>query len=331
MSRANPRRVSSGHSELCYPLMTGNHGGKFVAAKTPVYLQYPSTTITAAIGCCDFNSIRVCTWMLIVWLYLSSLGAQSLHAQSGSNGVHGFGSTRSAAYQCVNTATGRIIPYCYMRFSAPVGIRTTGGHFHEVNRPSGKVATSRNGSFRDTVTIQANALGIATVWYKTNSRTIGQTEKLKVCGTVCNYHVYHVGLSNLHRVYPSSKWILVGGFTTGHGSIAYNHFMTLAAQAKLRTVVSNFLTRHPAQGKVALNDMSLNLGGVFDLRRDWSPPHRAHSYGTAVDVQARTVSTGYSIPASRVDDFLIECRGAGAKHAALESPGTSNQHIHCGW
>lgn len=179
MSRANPRRVSSGHSELCYPLMTGNHGGKFVAAKTPVYLQYPSTIITAAIGCCDFNSIRVCTWMLIVWLYLSSLGAQSLHAQSGSNGVHGFGSTRSAAYQCVNTATGRIIPYCYMRFSAPVGIRTTGGHFHEVNRPSGKVATSRNGSFRDTVTIQANALGIATVWYKTNSRTIGQTEKLK--------------------------------------------------------------------------------------------------------------------------------------------------------
>ena len=166
MSRANPRRVSSGHSELCYPLMTGNHGGKFVAAKTPVYLQYPSTIITAAIGCCDFNSIRVCTWMLIVWLYLSSLGAQSLHAQSGSNGVHGFGSTRSAAYQCVNTATGRIIPYCYMRFSAPVGIRTTGGHFHEVNRPSGKVATSRNGSFRDTVTIQANALGIATVWYK---------------------------------------------------------------------------------------------------------------------------------------------------------------------
>ncbi len=38
------------------------------------------------------------------------------------------------------------------------------------------------------------------------------------------------------------------------------------------------------QGSLGLNDMSLPVGGVFDLNGDWSPPHARHRFGTDCDI-----------------------------------------------
>lgn len=329
MDGVNPSRLNSGCLGMRRSRLIGHSQDQCIVGRTPVDLQCPPSIVTGMNDCHGTKKMRSVIWALVVGLCLWFLGTERISAQYRT---YGFGSIEAATFECRNVLTNRLVPFCSIRFSA-VSIRNSGGHFHNVNRPSGKVATSRNGPFRDTLRIRTNARGRVTVWFRTNSRTIGQSEAVIGCSdaNICGYEAYNAGLSNLYRVYPSSKWVLVGGYTTGHGGNSFNHWMTSTARAKLWTVVSRFLTTHPTQGKVALNDMSLNFGGVFDLRRNWSPPHFTHSYGTSVDVQARTVSTGYSIPASRVDDFLSECRAAGATSAALESPGTSNQHIHCGW
>lgn len=322
-------RASSGNSGTRLSRLIGQSRDQYVVGGTSVDLRCPSSIATGISGCYGSKGICKAIQALVVCFCLCSLGAERISAQ---NRIYGFGSITPVTFECRSILTGYLVPFCSLRFS-PATIENSGGHFHNVNRPSGKVATSRNGPFRDTVRVRTNAYGQATIWFKTNSRTIGQSEAVVACTNlnICGYQTYRVGLSNLHRVYSSSKWVLVGGYTTGHGGNSFNHWMNPTAIAKLRTVVSRFLAMHPTQGKVALNDMSLSLGGVFDIRRNWSPPHFRHSSGAAVDVQARTVSTGYSIPASRVNDFLTLCRAAGAKRAALESPGTSNQHIHCDW
>ncbi len=38
------------------------------------------------------------------------------------------------------------------------------------------------------------------------------------------------------------------------------------------------------QGSFGLNDMSLPLGGVFDIQAGWSPPHSRHRFGTDCDI-----------------------------------------------
>ncbi len=43
------------------------------------------------------------------------------------------------------------------------------------------------------------------------------------------------------------------------------------------------------QGSLGLNDMSLPLGGVFDINSDWSPPHSRHRFGTDCDIDRRVI------------------------------------------
>ena len=38
------------------------------------------------------------------------------------------------------------------------------------------------------------------------------------------------------------------------------------------------------QGSLGLNDMSLPLGGVFDIGAGWSPPHSRHRFGSDCDI-----------------------------------------------
>lgn len=225
-------------------------------------------------------------------------------------------------------ARGRRLANCQVTITVRP-TQNSGGHFHNNNRPSSKVASRETGPYRNSITVRTNTNGAAIFWIQTGN--IGQKERFTTCATACETLELDVGIGGLVEVPESSKWIRVGGNTTQHGGNQYNHWMTRSAKQKLERTVTRFLARYPQQGKIAVNDMSLPLGGVFDLGRRWRPPHHNHSYGTAVDVRARTSSGGYSVPSSRVAAFLEACRATGAVLAQLESPGTSNQHIHCEW
>jgi hypothetical protein len=45
-----------------------------------------------------------------------------------------------------------------------------------------------------------------------------------------------------------------------------------------------YQNKRDVQRPLSLNDMTLPLGGLFDVNHDWAPPHRSHRDGTDVDV-----------------------------------------------
>jgi hypothetical protein len=84
---------------------------------------------------------------------------------------------------------------------------------------------------------------------------------------------------------------------------------------------------HGVPRPLSLNDMTLPLGGLFDIRHDWAPPHRSHRDGTDADVNRKV--NNVIIECSLKDRHLIEIlRGVlpNVKHTA---PGDTNSALLC--
>lgn len=105
MGDVNLRRVGSGHSEMCHRQFIGLLGVQFMVGRTSVELPCTSAIYTVFNGRPNLNCIRGSAWTLVIWLCLSSLGAQSLHAQRSSHPVHAFGSTHAKTFVCVSGLT----------------------------------------------------------------------------------------------------------------------------------------------------------------------------------------------------------------------------------
>jgi hypothetical protein len=76
------------------------------------------------------------------------------------------------------------------------------------------------------------------------------------------------------------------GQTTTHPS---NHNASTELHLMLRDLGARYnLEADPAdQGSLGLNDMSLPLGGLFDINAGWSSPHSRHRFGTDCDIDRR--------------------------------------------
>jgi len=62
-----------------------------------------------------------------------------------------------------------------------------------------------------------------------------------------------------------------------------NHWGTPAMVVALGALADSFYARYSK--RLEYNDMSLQLGGVLDLNRDWKPPHDEHRVGTSADLR----------------------------------------------
>jgi hypothetical protein len=91
---------------------------------------------------------------------------------------------------------------------------------------------------------------------------------------------------------------------------------------------------------VGLNDMSLPFGGVFDVGSasqgippgSWVEPHKTHDRGRSADFKFKPGEANSILgDPGVVDEFLRICRVNGLSFAQVESAGTSNQHVHCGF
>lgn len=73
------------------------------------------------------------------------------------------------------------------------------------------------------------------------------------------------------------------GATTQHGS---NHYASHELHEMVRTMATyyNIMASDPKKGSVGINDMSLQLGGIFDISGGWSTPHSRHRIGTDSDI-----------------------------------------------
>ena len=191
-----------------------------------------------------------------------------------------------------------------------------------------KVGESSSGPFSTRLTVNTGSSGVKTVWFKTHA--IGQYEDVHLRNTRTNQRTvrtFLVGYDDLRPVPENSLWFHVGG-TTSHGGNYYSHWMTPYARGKFTQAVISFNTDNSNRVRIAVNDMSLPKGGTFDINRNWRPPHRSHSRGTAVDVRANGAPG--SIPAGLADEFVVACEEGDATYAAAEGSG-AQYHVHCHW
>ncbi len=170
-------------------------------------------------------------------------------------------------------------------------------------------------------------------------QAIGNPEFISNCvGSTCaNLDLGVVGYTPIYWVEEKPEYIHVG-FTRQHvNSNSYNHWMQPTAAYGIWNATKDYISRHPEQGRMALNDMALPFGGLFDIAGLWRPSHWNHQYGTAVDVRARSANHPplgeYSLPDDPAlhDQFLDDCTNRGAIIAQRENTGKENQHIHCEW
>ena len=110
----------------------------------------------------------------------------------------------------------------------------SGGHFHNANRPVSLVSEYFNQGFKDVLYDNTGPLGRTIVYFK--QPDYGEAEVLWNCpvgyygGTRCGSHAFGVGYDPIFYVSEKPEWIHVGATGSyGHGSNAYNHWMTCEA------------------------------------------------------------------------------------------------------
>ena len=228
---------------------------------------------------------------------------------------------------CENFSTRQIVPNCNLT-AAILGRTRSNGHFHTGGgQPVSKLATTNNGPFSSSVSVNTGSTGVTTVWLQTHE--VGLYEDIRVCSLLgCTSETYLVGFDDLVRVPPNNLWFHVGGNRTNHGSNYYNHWMVPFARDKLENTIRDFNAVNPGHGKIAVNDMGLPRGGTFDVKQNWRPPHYRHSRGTAVDIRGN--GGNGSVPTDFLDAFVEICNLRGALYAEAEGKGV-DRHIHCDW
>jgi len=164
-------------------------------------------------------------------------------------------------------------------------------------------------------------------------KMIGKDEYLHACATpgTCANYSYSVGWQDIYWVEEKPQWIHIGATVKHMNSNSYNHWMTSTAAYGIYNTAVSFLAANPGQGKIAVNDMSLPRGGLFDINGTWAPSHWNHQRGKAVDV--RSPINPYAVPDNKANEFintyvLVEYASYGQVEVP---PATAVQHIHCEW
>ena len=229
---------------------------------------------------------------------------------------------------CLDAVTTKIIPDCTI--SLQNGFTPNeGGHVannHGTRQPSAYGhLTSTGGSY-------TGSTGYHFIFL---SSRVGGWEFVKATSPNAPPELFQiqVGYQDIYYYNGHPKGVLIGG-TASH-PLGNNHSGTLPFLSKFNQVVTQYDSEFSCVDRysyIGINDMSLPLGGVFDVGADWAPPHASHDRGTAVDVKWKP----YPQPNSIIDipfivnRFLEICLEKGLPFAIKENIGTDNQHIHCG-
>jgi hypothetical protein len=110
-----------------------------------------------------------------------------------------------------------------------------------------------------------------------------------------------------------------------------NHYGPVEMHFFLRDLAQEYNERvaDPAlQGSLGLNDMSLRMGGIFDLHGDYKRPHRQHSFGVACDIDhfVRRFTDNQFI-AIDYEDILFNAASDLGGFLLIESNNNDNLHV----
>lgn len=228
-----------------------------------------------------------------------------------------------------------IIPSCPVNLGVGVYLNTN-GHFHDSpSRPISSIwpqsgTTSAIAPYALAVTLSTTLVGQAEL------AMVEPNLPLAVMG----YMEYVVGYSDIYWNHHSDIWVQTGA-TANHGGVEFNHWMAWnAAQGIYHASRQFLLVEYPQFQRIAVNDMALPFGGIFDINGNWAGPHYQHSRGTAVDIRGNTLPN--NVPVSLQSRFRQLCIDFGAADnlSFIEhtTPGdndtfvaNSQRHIHCQW
>ncbi len=184
---------------------------------------------------------------------------------------------------------------------------------------------------------------------------VGQEEWVRACNGPpnpligyrnCRFDKIKVKYSDLHDysgTIKSQNTMVPEGTTTIHpdnhyGTTFLTERITKIAK-KYRDEFSCYKTAPLKYQPIAINDMALPYGGVFDVKQPtgtdwrWRGPHYSHHRGKAVDIRCHPTNPNSVI---HTDDnriferFLEICDEEGLDYVEHELEGKAGEHCHCG-
>ena len=202
--------------------------------------------------------------------------------------------------------------------------------------------------------------------FKVEASIVGQREDLSACNGIalddfsnCAFHILHVkypGLSNFRSTLDKDHGedydtMVPEGDTKTHPD---NHYGTATFNRVLEATAQKYYNEfycyekaedgsHLGYQAIAVNDMSLEYGGVFDFKNTWQPPHSSpgHAKGLATDIRYRNpkFSTKNNSIIYRKDirerfeaifEEIVEeiTHGKGETYIEHEFEGEETEHVH---
>ncbi len=246
-----------------------------------------------------------------------------------NNGLNGNSNVQTLYVRCYD-ASSNPIKNCQLSINLQV-MPGSGGHTHDTgdpNRPPGEIAASQTSLSSDGSSPGKNALTLATdsngsakVFYYLPSLVGGdtvakitETGGLGIPETDLNLHVRTTGAncpdpasasSVALCAFPSSgtTFALTGAAGSAGKWHQANHFGTNAFNQTLLSISQDWYNGTPvpfALIPLAINDMSLIDGGIFDLGKgdlqatvpNWTAPHAWHRWGDAADIGSGALPKG---------------------------------------
>jgi hypothetical protein len=185
----------------------------------------------------------------------------------------------------------------------------SGGHAHSASRPVGRLSPS---------SCTTDARGECEVQY--TATAFGGMERIRATsGTAegeVDLDVLIPGLAAL----GGGNFVLIGATSTH----PVNHFGAAGTLQDLAAIASQYSQMFPSAQPLNINDISLERGGLFDIKGNWSPPHKTHREGLDADLRS------WTIPLANRAIFEAICISVGVD-PVLEYPGGKNEHYHLNW
>lgn len=181
-----------------------------------------------------------------------------------------------------DVSTGLVVPNVNFTLGQLRHQPNSGGHDHDsVSRPKGELSafSGNSGPTGLDLTIQYTSPDVSGKVYSDGS-CAGPNGFSCFSGY---YFSFTTQVPNLQRLDADQTFKLIGSTAT-HSS---NHWGTTSFLAKLREAASMYFLKYEGlpEGQLAINDLSLEFGGLFDIGANWKPAHREHRIGVVGDLR----------------------------------------------
>jgi hypothetical protein len=203
--------------------------------------------------------------------------------------------------------------------SLGAGIDASYGHVHRghggLPKPTGVLTAD---------TVNTTQLGLATLTYRASQVSGPIRIRATSAGALANVVTLAVGVLGLTPLLGRSSYVLVGQMW----SHPENHFGIPAMTARLDTLADSVLARFTRP--LYYNDMSLPLGGRFDVDSNWACCHDEHRSGRDLDLRTQNAGGLSSRERRYVWDLWERMGGTVHDETVLRSgaPNIRNPHYH---